>query len=77
MSKRAITAQQRAWLLEQLSVLSEYSGPGIPDGVRSVAWRLTYRDPERTLQAKEIAGRRDRLLRTLEGDLGVRQRMGE
>jgi phenylalanyl-tRNA synthetase beta chain len=61
-------------LLESLSLLSEYRGAGIADGFRSVAWRLTFRHPERTLRDKEIAGRRDKVLRTLEGELGVRQR---
>jgi phenylalanyl-tRNA synthetase beta chain len=61
-------------LLESLTVLSEYRGEGITDGFRSVAWRLTFRHPERTLRDKEVAGRRDKVLRTLEGELGVRQR---
>ncbi len=61
-------------LLESLSLLSEYRGAGIADGFRSVAWRLTFRHPERTLRDKEVAGRRDKVLRTLEGELGVRQR---
>ncbi len=61
-------------LLERLELLSEYRGTQIPDGVRSVAWRLTLRHPERTLREKEIAGRRERLLRLLEDQLGVRQR---
>jgi phenylalanyl-tRNA synthetase beta chain len=60
--------------LESLVLLSEYRGAGIPDGFRSVAWRLTFRHPERTLRDKEVAGRRDKVLRTLEGELGVRQR---
>jgi len=61
-------------LLESLSLLSEYRGAGIAEGFRSVAWRLTFRHPERTLRDKEVAGRRDKVLRTLEGELGVRQR---
>jgi phenylalanyl-tRNA synthetase beta chain len=61
-------------LLESLSLLSEYRGAGIAVGFRSVAWRLTFRHPERTLRDKEVAGRRDKVLRTLEGELGVRQR---
>jgi len=61
-------------LLESLSLLSEYRGAGIADGFRSVAWRLTFRHPDRTLRDKEVAGRRDKVLRTLEGELGVRQR---
>jgi phenylalanyl-tRNA synthetase beta chain len=61
-------------LLESLTLLSEYRGAGIAEGFRSVAWRLTFRHPERTLRDKEVAGRRDKVLRTLEGELGVRQR---
>jgi len=61
-------------LLESLTLLSEYRGAGIADGYRSIAWRLTFRHPERTLRDKEVAGRRDKVVRTLEGELGVRQR---
>jgi phenylalanyl-tRNA synthetase beta chain len=61
-------------LLESLTLLSEYRGAGIPEGFRSIAWRLTFRHPERTLRDKEVAGRRDKVVRTLEGELGVRQR---
>jgi phenylalanyl-tRNA synthetase beta chain len=61
-------------LLESLILLSEYRGSGIAEGFRSVAWRLTFRHPDRTLRDKEVAGRREKVLRTLEGELGVRQR---
>ncbi len=61
-------------LLERLELFDEYRGEGVPAGMRSLAWRLTFRHPERTLRDKEIAGRRQKLLRTLEGELGVRQR---
>ncbi|MGE5729322.1 MAG: phenylalanine--tRNA ligase subunit beta [Gemmatimonas sp.] len=61
-------------LLESLTLLSEYRGAGVQNGFRSIAWRLTFRHPERTLRDKEVAGRRDKVVRTLEGELGVRQR---
>lgn len=61
-------------LLESLVLLSEFQGAGIADGFRSIAWRLTFRHPERTLREKELSGRRDKVLRTLEGELGVIQR---
>jgi phenylalanyl-tRNA synthetase beta chain len=61
-------------LLESLTLLSEYRGAGIADGLRSIAWRLTFRHPERTLRDREVAGRRDKVVRTLEEELGVRQR---
>lgn len=61
-------------LLESLTLLSEFRGAGIAEGFRSVAWRLTFRHPERTLREKEVAARRDKMLKILEGELGVRQR---
>lgn len=61
-------------LLEQLVLFDEYRGHELPSGLRSVAWRLTFRDPTRTLRDKEIEGRRQKILRTLEGELGVRPR---
>ena len=61
-------------LLERLTLFDEYQGAGIPAGQRSLAWRLTFRHPSRTLRDKEIDGRREKLLRTLESDLGIRPR---
>ena len=61
-------------LLESLILFDEFRGKGIPEGQRSTAWRLTFRHPERTLRDKEVQGRTEKILRTLEGELGVRQR---
>ncbi len=60
--------------LESCLLFDEYRGAGLPDGMRSLAWRLTFRHPERTLKEKEIEGRRVQILKTLEGKLGVRPR---
>jgi phenylalanyl-tRNA synthetase beta chain len=61
-------------LLERLSLFDEFRGQGLPAGTRSLAWRLTFRDATRTLRDKEIEGRTNKILRALEGELGVRQR---
>lgn len=61
-------------LLESLEVFDEFRGAGIPAGTRSLAWRLTFRHPERTLRDREIQGRTAKILSTLEGALGIRQR---
>jgi phenylalanyl-tRNA synthetase beta chain len=61
-------------LLESVTLFDEYRGKGVEEGVRSLAWRLTLRHPERTLRDKEVEGRRDKLLKTLEHELGIRQR---
>ncbi|MEO6447379.1 MAG: hypothetical protein ABIZ91_10140, partial [Gemmatimonadaceae bacterium] len=61
-------------LLEGLELFDEFRGQGIAPGFRSVGWRLTFRDPSRTLRDKEVDGRRQKILRTLESELGVRPR---
>jgi phenylalanyl-tRNA synthetase beta chain len=61
-------------LLERVSLFDEFRGAGLPAGTRSLAWRLTFRDATRTLRDKEIEGRTNKILRALEGELGVRQR---
>jgi phenylalanyl-tRNA synthetase beta chain len=58
-------------MLESLVLFDEFRGAGIPSGTRSLAWRLTFRHPERTLRDKEIDGRRSQLLKALEKELGV------
>ena len=61
-------------LLERLELFDQYVGQGIGEGMRSVAWRLTLRHPERTLRDKEIEGRRAKILSALEKELNVRPR---
>ncbi len=61
-------------LLESVALFDEFRGKDIPAGFRSLAWRLTFRHPERTLKDKEVQGRTAKILRTLESRLGVRQR---
>lgn len=60
--------------LERLELFDEFRGAGVPEGTRSLAWRLTFRHPERTLRDKEIEGRRVQLLKSVEAQLGVRAR---
>jgi len=61
-------------LLERIELTSEYMGPPVPAGHRSLTWRLTFRHPERTLVEKQVEARRDKLLQALEATLGVRPR---
>jgi phenylalanyl-tRNA synthetase beta chain len=61
-------------LLERIALFDEFRGAGVAAGYRSLAWRLTFRHPERTLRDKEIEGRRAKLLETLDKELGIRPR---
>ena len=58
-------------LLEQVKVIDEYRGKGLPEGARSVAIRLTWRAPDRTLRDEEIESGLLRVRKALEQTLGV------
>jgi phenylalanyl-tRNA synthetase beta chain len=70
----AVIRKEAGDLLESLTLFDEFSGQGIPDGSRSLAWALTFRHPERTLKDQEVQGRTSKIVTALEGELGVRQR---
>ncbi len=61
-------------LLERVDVESDYRGAELPAGVRSVAFRLTFRAPDRTLRDAEVDQAESRLLAALAEELGVRRR---
>jgi phenylalanyl-tRNA synthetase beta chain len=61
-------------LLERVAVESDYRGPELPQGTRSVAFRLTFRAPDRTLRDAEVDAVETRLLAALESRLGVKRR---
>jgi phenylalanyl-tRNA synthetase beta chain len=61
-------------LLERTVLFDEFRGAGVAEGSRSLAWRLTFRHPERTLRDKEIEGRRAKLLDVLDKELGIKPR---
>jgi phenylalanyl-tRNA synthetase beta chain len=61
-------------LLEGVAVESDYRGPELPAGARSVAFRLTFRAPDRTLRDTEVDQTESRLLDALAADLEIRRR---
>jgi phenylalanyl-tRNA synthetase beta chain len=56
---------------EDSTVLDEYRGPGIPAGSRSLAIRLRFRSPGRTLQDREVDEAVKRIVRALERAHGI------
>jgi phenylalanyl-tRNA synthetase beta chain len=60
-------------LLEDVFPFDLYEGKGIPEGTRSVAFRLRFRSPERTLTDREVDSAVDRVLAALEAK-GVKRR---
>ncbi len=68
----ALLAQRGArFALEHSTVVDEYRGQGLPDGKRSVAYRLTFRALDRTLTDTEVDQATARLVQMLERELDV------
>jgi phenylalanyl-tRNA synthetase beta chain len=59
-------------LLEAVTVFDEYRGEGLAG--RSVAWRLVFRDPTRTLRDVEVDQAVERILSALRSELGIERR---
>jgi phenylalanyl-tRNA synthetase beta chain len=61
-------------LLVNLELFDEYRGEGIDSGRKSLALGLTFQDSSRTLKENEIEALLERVLTTLEQDLGAQLR---
>ncbi len=59
--------------LHGVRLFDVYQGKGIPDGHRSLAFRLEYRDPDKTLTDQEVQKAHDRIVKRLE-QKNIRQR---
>jgi phenylalanyl-tRNA synthetase beta chain len=70
----AVLREAGGELLEELWPFDVYEGKGIPEGERSVAWRLRFRHPERTLTDAEVDRAIEAILAALRERLDVRRR---
>jgi len=61
-------------LLEDARPFDLYSGPGVPDGTRSIAFRLRFRARDRTLKDNEVDRSIEKLLGALAEAYGIRSR---
>ncbi|MHB8067632.1 MAG: phenylalanine--tRNA ligase subunit beta [Desulfobaccales bacterium] len=61
------------WLVEA-RLFDVYAGAPIAAGKRSLAFRLTYRDPERTLTDEAVNRHHEALVKTLQEELGAELR---
>lgn len=61
-------------LLEAVFPFDLYEGKGVPEGTRSLGWRLRFRKAEGTLTDAEVDAATARVLRALEERHGVRRR---
>jgi len=60
--------------LEGVTLFDRYVGKGIPAGQKSMAFRLTLRAADRTLQEKEINKITDKVVAALSRSLGAERR---
>ncbi|WP_461205565.1 phenylalanine--tRNA ligase subunit beta [Clostridium sp. DL1XJH146] len=61
-------------LLESYKLFDIYEGKQIPEGKKSVAYSLKYREADRTLTDKDVNKVHDKIVRTLENNLGAELR---
>lgn len=61
-------------LLQDVAPFDLFTGKGVPAGMRSIAFRLHFRSPERTLTDQEVDEAVARVLRALEQSHGVTRR---
>jgi phenylalanyl-tRNA synthetase beta chain len=71
-----VLRSQAGDVLEGAILFDEFRGLGLDPGVRSLAWRLTFRHPDRTLRDREIEARKEKLISAVARELGVRARTG-
>jgi phenylalanyl-tRNA synthetase beta chain len=58
-------------LLESLTLFDVYSGPQVGEGKRSLAYRLVFRAPDRTLNDEAVAKVRAKIVKALEREAGA------
>ena len=61
-------------LLESVDLFDVYQGPQVPEGKRSLAYTLTFRAPDRTLNDAEVNAIRDRIIFKLQVSLDAELR---
>jgi phenylalanyl-tRNA synthetase beta chain len=57
--------------LESLTVFDVYEGENIPEDTRSIAWRLRFRSPDRTLTDEEVDAAMNKITSALQEKLNV------
>jgi phenylalanyl-tRNA synthetase beta chain len=61
-------------LLQAVWPFDLYEGEGVAAGARSIAWRLRFRHPERTLNDADVESPLSQILSGLKEELGVKRR---
>ena len=67
-------AQTGGSLVTEVRLFDVYRGEQAGKGKKSLAYKLTYQDPERTLTDAEVAKMRQRIVKRLQNELGAQLR---
>ena len=62
------------FLLKELALFDVYTGPGIPEDKKSLAYHLTFQAPNKTLTDREMLRQRTRIISQAEQQLGAKLR---
>lgn len=65
------------FLLKKVDLFDIFRGEQIGSGNKSMAYRLTYQAPNRTLTDKDVGKLRVRIINQLEKELGVKVRKAD
>lgn len=60
--------------LEEVKLFDVYKGAQVPEGMKSVAFSLSFRAPDKTLKDEEVTQAMDRILKNLEKTFGAQLR---
>jgi len=66
--------KQGGSILESVKLFDVYKGKQIPEGKKSIAYSIVYRNKEKTLTDNEVNKVHDKILRALEHKLGAELR---
>lgn len=61
-------------LVEKIKLFDIYKGAQIPEGKKSIAYAIAYRDPKKTLEEKDVTKVHNKILSSLEHKLGAELR---
>jgi phenylalanyl-tRNA synthetase beta chain len=70
---QALEESAGEWL-HSIEVFDVYTGPGTPEGMKSLAYALQWQHPERTLTESEVQTLQDRMVATVQTKWGGRLR---
>ena len=73
----AVIKTNGGFLLQQIDLFDIFRGEQIGQGMKSMAYRLTYQAPNRTLTDKDVGKLREKIIKQLEQAIGARVRKAD